>query len=448
MNIVRLVWPIFIESFLRILFMNVDIWMLSAYSEKAVAAAGLIMQINFFIIILFTLTTSGMAILISQYLGAKKEKEAGETATIAIFMIFLFGLFLSTFFYLFSEFIVGIFGLEPAVAGYANEYLRISGTFCFVEGLSVTMVYILRSHGHPKVSMFTSLGANLLNIFGNACFIFGLFGLPVLGVTGVALSTVVSKFCGFIIMALILKFKTNIHFPITKIRHIPIKRAVEILKIGIPSAGEVLSYNIAQMVTYYIIARLGTHSLEAYALLNTLMRFIFITALSMGQGTQVLVSYLVGAGEKKQAFKKTLKYLKFAIFISFTIAAILSLFRVPLLGIFNPSDEVLNLAGTLILLTMVLEPGRAFNLIIINALKGSGDVRFPVMMGIIFMWGVSVLFSYLLGLHFGLGIMGVWIAFSMDEWTRGLIMLWRWISRRWEKKVLIRHLEAADTEAH
>ncbi|MNP83904.1 MATE family multidrug exporter [compost metagenome] len=60
------------------------------------------------------------------------------------------------------------------------------------------------------------------------------------------------------------------------------------------------------------------------------------------------------------------------------------------------------------------------------------------MMGVLSMWGVSVPLAYFLGVHLGFGLIGVWIAFTVDEWLRGLIMLLRWRSRAWEKKALVK----------
>jgi Na+-driven multidrug efflux pump len=87
------------------------------------------------------------------------------------------------------------------------------------------------------------------------------------------------------------------------------------------------------------------------------------------------------------------------------------------------------------------EPGRDFNTIIIPALKGAGDIRFPVYVGIVSMWGVSVFGSWLLGLKMGLGLLGVWIAMASDEWLRGLIMLWRWRSGVWKASSLVNTAE-------
>jgi Na+-driven multidrug efflux pump len=96
-----------------------------------------------------------------------------------------------------------------------------------------------------------------------------------------------------------------------------------------------------------------------------------------------------------------------------------------------------------LLVALVHEPGRNFNTVIIPALKGAGDVRFPVYVGIASMWGIGVGGAWFLGLHLGYGLPGVWCAMAADEWVRGLIMWWRWRSGAWKSLALVRPTDGA-----
>lgn len=104
-----------------------------------------------------------------------------------------------------------------------------------------------------------------------------------------------------------------------------------------------------------------------------------------------------------------------------------------ILSVFTDQPEILALAGALVMGSIVLEAGRVFNLIFISALKGAGDIKFPVQMGILSMWGLGVVFSYILGIHLGYGVIGAWMAIALDEWVRGIIMARRWRSQVWTK---------------
>ncbi len=76
-------------------------------------------------------------------------------------------------------------------------------------------------------------------------------------------------------------------------------------------------------------------------------------------------------------------------------------------------------------------------MVIIPALKGAGDIRFPVYVGMVFMWGIGVFFAYLFGIAFHWGLLGIWIALAMDEWIRGLVIFFRWHRGGWRNKCLV-----------
>jgi Na+-driven multidrug efflux pump len=271
-------------------------------------------------------------------------------------------------------------------------------------------------------------------VIGNYLFIFGPFGVPVLGVEGVAISTIASRLIGFIVSIIVISKRIPNALPIKRLFHLPISHVKNLLRIGIPSAGEHLSYNGSQMVITYFIASIGTNALTTKVYAQNLMMFIFLFSVAISQGTQIIIGHMIGAKQFDSAYERCLKSLKIAIFISLIMAGIFSIAAEPLLRIFTNNEEIISLGKTLIYLTIILEPGRSFNLVVINALRATGDVRFPVYMGILSMWGVSVTLSYILGIWFGLGLIGIWISFIADEWLRGVIMLKRWQSKIWIHK--------------
>ncbi|MEW9669416.1 MATE family efflux transporter [Ammoniphilus sp. 3BR4] len=433
LTLFALTWPIFIEIFLHMLMGNADTLMLSQYSDDAVAAVGVANQILSVVIVMFGFVATGAGILIAQLLGAKKGKEASEYVALALFINFLFGLFISVVLFLFGESILRMMKLPEELMDQSLQYLQIVGGLSFIESLILTIGAIVRCHGFTKDAMYVTMGMNVLNVIGNYLFIFGPFGLPVLGVTGVALSTAVSRAIGLVVMFMILWKRVEGQIPFQCLFPFPKKELGQLLKIGIPSAGEHLAYNSSQVVITYFISLIGTESLTTKIYAQNISMFIFLFAVAMGQGTQILIGHLIGARKNEEAYNTCLRSLRIAMLISLGMASIFSLFREQLLGIFTDNPTVIALGSTLILLTIILEPGRTFNLVIINSLRSAGDVKFPVYMGILSMWGVGVTLSYLLGIHFGLGLIGVWIAFAADEWLRGLFMLWRWRSRVWEK---------------
>ncbi|WP_042221297.1 MATE family efflux transporter [Oceanobacillus manasiensis] len=431
LTLFALTWPIFVEILLHMLMGNADTLMLSQYSDKAVAAVGVSNQILSVVIVMFGFVAQGAAILIAQNLGANRSKQAGEISVLSISLNLWFSLLLSVALFFGAKGILRIMDLPSEIMGEATAYMQIVGGLIFVQALIMTTGAILRSYGHTKDTMMVTIGMNIVNVIGNYFVIFGPFGLPVFGVEGVAFSTAISRFFGFIVLLLLLIKRTKGELDFSRFLHYPKQHVKGLLQIGIPSAGEQLSYNASQMVITYFVAQMGTIAITTKVYAQNIMMFIFLFSIAIGQGTQILIGHMIGAGKIEDAYERAIKSLRISIFISLGTAGLVYLLHGQLLGIFTDNPTILETGAFLLLMTVILEPGRAFNLVMISSLRAAGDVKFPVYIGIASMWGISVTFAWFFGIFLDLGLIGIWIAFIADEWLRGIFMLRRWRKRHW-----------------
>ncbi|WP_240206532.1 MATE family efflux transporter [Vibrio sp. CyArs1] len=435
MNIVALTWPIFIEVLLRTALNTTDVFMLSGYSDLAVSAVGVITQITFFLIVVSMMVSSGTGILIAQYNGASKFSESAQTGVASILLAVVVGGVLSLSLFLGAEHFIALFGLEDQVAAFGYEYLIISGSMTFNVTIGIVLTTILRSHGYSRSPMVINLIAGVINIAGNYVALYQPFGLPVFGVSGVATATVISQVIGTLLMIWVVR-KKRIELPFNQWREIPKALYKKIMKIGAMNAGEILSYNMAQMTIVYFVVQMGTSSLAAYTYAQNITRVSFAFALALGQAGQIQASYFIGKGWIDDILGRVQKYYLVGLIASTGIVVLLFLFRYPLIDLFTQDSEIVVLVALLIGGSIFVESGRVSNLIFIAALKGAGDIKFPVKMGILSMWGIAVLFAYLLGIHWGYGVIGAWIAIGMDEWVRGIVMIRRWRSKVWTRFAL------------
>ncbi len=432
MSIVTLAWPILVEILLRTALGTSDVFMLSGYSDKAVSAVGVITQLTFFLIIISTFVSSGTGILIAQYNGAGRDKDSVHVGVASVVLSVIIGVVLSVVAVLIALYFLPYYGLEAQVEQYAREYLLISGVMTFNVTIGIVLTTILRSHGYSRSPMVVNLISGVLNVIGNYIALYQPFGLPVYGVEGVAVATVVSQVIGTLMLVVVLT-RTSIDLPISTMKQVPADIYKKILKIGGINAGEVLSYNIAQICIVYIVVQMGTASMAAFNYAQNIARFSFAFALAIVQAAQIQTGYYIGKGWVSSILKRVQIYFLVG-FVASTIATTaIYLFREDILRLFTDQPEILALAGSLVMGSILLEAGRVFNLIFIAGLKGAGDIKFPVQMGIISMWGLGVLFSYIFGIHMGYGVIGAWMAIAMDEWVRGIIMARRWRSQVWTK---------------
>lgn len=406
--------------------------MLSGYSDKAVSAVGVITQLTFFLIIVSTFVSSGTGILIAQYNGADREKDSVDVGVASVVLSVIVGIFLSVIAVLGAIFFLPYYGLEAQVEEYARNYLLISGSLTFNVTIGIVLTTILRSHGFSRSPMVVNLLSGVLNIAGNYIALYQPFGLPVYGVEGVAVATVVSQVVGTL-MLLVVVARSSIQLPMSTMKKVPADIYKKILKIGGMNAGEVLSYNIAQICIVYFVVQMGTASLAAFTYAQNIARFSFAFALAIGKAAQIQTGYYIGKGWVSSILKRIQIYFLVGFVASTVATTVIYVFREDILRVFTDQPEILALAGSLVLGSILLEAGRVFNLIFIAGLKGAGDIKFPVQMGIVSMWGLGVLFSYVLGIHMGYGVMGAWMAIALDEWVRGIIMARRWRSQVWTK---------------
>jgi Na+-driven multidrug efflux pump len=210
-----------------------------------------------------------------------------------------------------------------------------------------------------------------------------------------------------------------------------------ILSVGVPTAGESLSYNVSQIVIMGLISQLGTNAMSAQVYTQNIVRYVFLMAASIGSAVQIKTGYYVGAKDFDTAYKKIFKYGLVATCCSMTMMLVVNLAKTPIIGLFTKQPDIFSLVATLLIYSTYIEFGRSLNLTYVGALKGSGDIKFPVTYGIFSMWGIMVLGSWILGIKLGFGLIGFWLAIGTEETTRGIVMLLRWKSRKWQKNSLV-----------
>jgi putative MATE family efflux protein len=432
-RLLHLAWPLFVEHSLHVLTGAVDVFMVSHVSDNAVAALAVANQLAVWFIIAFNFIAIGALVVVTHHLGAGDRPGAHRVGVTAIAACGWIGLLASVVIALGAEPLLRMMQLPPGLMDYARPYLVIVGAGLVLEGLSLGMASVLRAHGHTREAMAVALLQNVVNVIGNSIALFGWFGLPKYGVVGVAVATVVSRVFSCVALWLLLKRRLNLHFAWRDLFDLPRERLSRVLHIGAPAAGENLSWWSAFMVVTTFTARMGEQALAAQSYWMTVAGFMILSSAAIGQATEIVIGHQIGAGRFDEAYRQLLRSLRVAFAVAIGVAAAIALGAPWIMSAFS-SDPAVLATGTLLLrLSVPLESGRTFNLVVINALRASGDARFPFYMGLLSMWGVWVPLAWLFGLQLGWGMLGVWAAATCDEWFRGLLMYRRWKRRHWLK---------------
>ncbi|MDG0874085.1 MATE family efflux transporter [Paenibacillus thiaminolyticus] len=436
-GILSLTWPIFMESLFGMLLGMADTMMLSGYSDGAVAAVGVANQILTVAGLMFGFVTVGTSVILNQWLGAGKLREAGDIGRTALTVNLIFGLLFSVILCTCADAFLLLFKLPPELLAEGGAYLTITGSSVFLIALSMTLGTMLRCRGMVKEMMIISFGVNVLHIAGNYFALMEPFGLPSFGVEGVAVSTWISRAAAMIAYWAVCSRRLD--QPVRLMHPLRMRRADLrlIFKLGIPSAGEHVSYNLSQVVITYLVAILGAAALTTKIYTQNITSFVFVFSMAIGQGTQIIVGHFIGAARKEEAYHSGIRHLKLGAGVTLGVSLLLLAVSGPLIGLFTSDPQIIQLGRQLMLLSVLLEPARACNMVLISSLNAAGDVKFPVLIGLVSMWGISVPLACLFGIVFGLGLAGIWLAFAIDEWVRALVMLRRWSKRGWERLSII-----------
>ncbi len=437
MKLFNLAWPIFIETALFMLLGFVDVFVLSRYNDLAASSVNTANQAVSITTIVFTVISTASAVMISQYLGAKKRESASRVAALSITFHFIFGVLISLLFVFFGRQILEFIGAKGDVLRFSSEYLSIVGGFIFLQAVMSSMSVIVRNHGMTKVSMYVTVGMNVMNTVLDVVFVLGLGPFPQLGVKGVAIATTLSRALGVCVLGVVLFRKIEKPSIFRLLRPFPKEDVRNILKIGVPSAMETFLYNVSQVIITSIVLNCLTETeLITKTYLHNITMFFYIFAVSIGQASQIMIGHLVGAKKFREADKQAYKSYGLALLIVMSASLVGVILRSKLVGIFTSDTAVIALGSNLLFINLALEFGRASNLVLIACLRGTGDVFYPTLCAIFSMIFVSTLGSYFFAVVLDMGIYGLWIANAADECLRGCLMFLRWRSKKWQTKAL------------
>jgi putative MATE family efflux protein len=426
--------PIFIETLLIMALGAIDTFMLSRHSDESVAAVGLVNQILNFCFLIFEVINLGTSVLCSQYLGAGMRDRMERVVGVSLVINLLFGLAMSAFLFGFAQPILNAMGLHGNMLTEGTVYMRIVGAGAFVMAIGMTLSATLRANNKAYFPMMVIGVVNVVNVTGNYMLIFGKWGAPALGVEGAAIATVIARTIAMLILFVIV-FRTTIsRFPTEIFRKFPKLELQQLLRIGLPSAGEQMSYSSSQLVISYFINMLGMEAMASRTYCVNIVMFGYLFCIAIAQGGAICIGHLVGAGRQQSAFILGKYVMKKALLFTVILSLCIALCGPHIVGLLTDNPVIIGLVTTILWVDVVLEIGRPINIFACNALRAAGDVNFPFYVGVVVQWSVAVCASYYLGIVAGLGLIGMWWMFVLDENIRGLIFARRWYSDKWRNK--------------
>ena len=327
--------------------------------------------------------------------------------------------------------------MEERLVPMGVEYLRIVVGVSIFNAVMTTAMAECRAYGNTLYPVVCSVLMNVINAILSYIVVFRPFETPFYGVSGIAIARVTAEALSCFLMLFLFK-KVNPGMRYFRFRELSKSVLKDIVQIGAPSGLQYLSYSLTQAVTTSILATIGTQTLSAKIYVYNIVYYAYLLGMALGQANALLVGRLVGQGKFDRVKKMTIRNLFITITINVLFTSTLALFRFRLLGIFTSDPVIIAAGGVAMLLDIIVEIGRGMNHTFEGALVAAADVRFPMITTLCTTWGLSVLFSYILGVRLGWGLAGCWIAFALDEGIRGTCYILRWRSGKWMEKALVK----------
>ena len=437
-RLIRLIVPLVVEQVLAVTVGMADMVMASGAGEAAVSGISLVNTICVLLIVVFSSLASGGSVVTAQYLGSGDKDTACHAAEQLVMICGITALAIGAFSFLGNRTILRlVYGsVEADVMDFAVTYFFITSLSFPFLGIYNACAALFRVMGNSNISMVASFIMNLLNIVGNAVFVY-VFDM---GVAGVALSTLISRFlAGAILLGLIHRPAYEVHC--TKWLRVgwdvPILK--KIFSIGVPQALENSMFQIGKLLTQSMIAGFGTASIAANACAMTVEQLAYMPGSAMGLAMTTVIGQCVGADAYPQARKYTKKLILTAYMFLWILNIVILLVAPLIAGYYNLSSEAYGMAVTVIryhsVCCMLVWP-LAFTLP--NAMRSAGDAKFTMSVGVSSMWIGRIAMAYLIGVHFGVGLLGVWIAQTLDWVIRSVFYVVRFHGHKWEEKSLVR----------
>ncbi|NLH49968.1 MAG: MATE family efflux transporter [Myxococcales bacterium] len=328
--------------------------------------------------------------------------------------------------------LIRLMGTSEPVAPLVRTYLsiRLLGVPCLFANFAITS--FLRGLGDMRSPMIITLIANVLNAIFAVVLVFGLLGLPAMGIAGAALGSLLAAICEAGLYLGVFFGAAHHRQYATRRWHWP--RAADLwrfLRVGLP-IGFTMMFDLLSWTLFSIYAAtLAPAALAAHVIVFQLLHFSFMPAAAVAIAGTTLVGQHLGAGEPDRAYRAAVSTARLGVGYMLLIGLLIGVFGRYLVGLFNPDPEVIAIGAVLFAIAGMFQPFDGLGMTLSGALRGAGDTRFPMLAmlasaAIVFLPGV-----YLLGVVFQWEIAGAWWAALVHIVTFGLLVAWRFRSGRW-----------------
>ncbi|MBG9836280.1 MULTISPECIES: MATE family efflux transporter [Bacillus cereus group] len=395
----------------------------------------------FFLLVSFVIGIgSGSSILIGQAFGAKNEDRLKAIVGTTLTFTFIIGVVLAIVGSIFAMDIMRLMGTPENIIEISVHYARILFISMPVLFLYFAYTTFMRGTGDSKTPFYFLIVSTALNMILLPILIFGWLGAPKLDVYGAAYASVISTVITFIVMLVYLKKKNHplqLDSTVRKYLRMDGELLKLLLRLGIPASINMILVSLSEIAVIAFVNRYGSDATAAYGVVNQVASYVQMPAVSLGITVSIFAAQSIGANQ----FDRLQKVVKAGIIMNYVIGGVLIsliyLFSRDILSLFLTSQTTIEIAHSLVMITLwsYLIFGHAQ--IISATMRASGTVLWPTVIGVVSIWLVEVPVAYYLSYHTSLGIEGIWIGYPA-AFIVSLILQYAYYKLSWQKKRITR----------
>jgi putative MATE family efflux protein len=426
-----LVWPLLLELALGLAVGLLGTVLAARVSDTSGAAFALGNHLFGLLFMVFRLVGAGVSVVISQNLGAQQPREAERVAYAGLAAATWLGLAVALLAFTLAPALLELLNAPAQVVPLAAPFLMALAPALLLDAWTASLASVMRAHLRNRDTLRVTLVMHVTHLLLALPLMNGMGSWEGLGLPGFALALALSRMLGLGLYLWLWQWRLQLRPRVRDGWQLRWAQLGPILHIGLPGAAESLAWEAAFMVSVAAVGLMGTQALATQTYVLQLTMWILISAVALGVTVEMVVGRLVGARALHEAHRLVLRAQALGLTLALVIAVLMALAAPWVLRLFTEDPAILRTGQQLMWWAIALETGRTFNLIVIGALRATGDARYPVLAGAGSMAVVLAGGSWWLGVHLGWGLVGVWIAYAADEWIRGLLMWHRWIRLGW-----------------
>lgn len=433
----NMIVPLFFEQLLVMLVGIMDTFIVSYVGEAAVSGVSLVNSFNTIFIYLFTALASGGAVVISQYIGNKDQKNSVRSSSQLLMFSTMFSIVLTCIVLVLHKSILSaLFGrVDTDVMNACITYIVLSALSYPFIAIYNAGASLFRSMGKTKTTMYVSLASNVINVIGNCIGVFVLHA----GVAGVAIPSLIARaFSAVVITNLCFKNDQTTYYTTKDIFTFDEDILKRVLSIAVPNGIENGIFQFVKVALSSVVALFGTYQIAANGVAQSIWSLAALVGATLGPVYITVIGQCMGNGDKKQAKYYFKKLNKLAIVLSITWNAIVLALTPLLMHFYQLSSETIQLIFYLVVIHNV------FNAIVYpisgplsNGLRAAGDVKFTMIVSIASTLLGRFVFSIIFAIYLNMGVIGIAFAMCLDWTIRAVIFYCRYRSEKWlEFKVI------------